>query len=120
MLFSPFWPTKISATPDGAGPVAHDVIHVDAVGDEAGHRLVAEHVLADPGDEGHRAPGARRADRLVGPLAARGGDELPAQDGFARLGDAVHLDDHVGVGAADDEDGVLGHKRWSNGDSLRQ
>ena len=55
-------------------------------------------------------PARAAADRLVGAFAAGGGDELAAQDGFARPRNAVELDDHVGVGTADDEDAGLCYK----------
>ena len=55
------WPRR-SAPRRRGRLVADDVLDVDAVLDEAGHGLVAEHVAADAGDEGHvvRRPAPRR------------------------------------------------------------
>src|SRR5208282_5072918 len=89
----------------------HHILNVNAVGDKAGDRLVSEHVLADTGNESNGAAGTGGADGLVGPLAACRTGKFTAEDGFPRLGDALDFDDHVGVRTADDEDGVLGHRR---------
>ena len=82
----------------------HDVLDVNAVGHQPRHSLLAEHVLAHAADEGDASAGPSRPDRLIGPFAAGGGEELAAENGFARPRDAVQLDDHVGVRTADDED----------------
>ena len=78
------------------------MIHTDAVALEAGDGLVAKHILTDAGDQCDVAARASRANGLVGAFATGSGDELAAEDGFARPRDAVELDDHVGVRTADD------------------
>ena len=84
MLFSPFLPTNISATPEGLVGSRTTWSALIPLG-EAGHRLFAEHILANAGDEGHRPARARRGHGLIGALAAGGTGELPAEDRFARL-----------------------------------
>ena len=86
-----------------------DEPRVEAVGLEIRQGPFAEDVVADAGDEGHAPPGAGRGHGLVRPLAARRHGERAAQDRLSGPRDAGHTDDHVRVGAADDQD-VL-HRR---------
>jgi hypothetical protein len=58
-------------------------------------------------------PGARRAHGLVGALAARRHAEVAAELGLARRGQMREFDDHIGVGAADDDDANVFHHVFS-------
>ena len=70
---------------------------MDAILDKSGHGLFSEHVPANTSDECDVAARAGRGHRLVGAFATGGRDKLTAQDGLARLRNAVELDDHVGI-----------------------
>ena len=94
-----------------AGGVSKNVVHVDSLGNESGHGFFSKDVPADAGDERHRAARARGAHGLVGAFAAGGAGKFTAENGFAGFGDTVHFDDHVGIGTAEDENGVVRHKR---------
>ena len=63
----------------------------------AGARLVAEHVVADLGHEGHVAAQSGSRNGLVGALAAGRHHEFPADNGLAGLGNRNGLDGKVGV-----------------------
>src|SRR5208282_3060960 len=89
--------------------VASDIFDIDALARKSGHRLLSKHVLANPGDEGNVAADAGGGHCLVRALAPGGSEKLSAQNGLARLRDALELDDHVGVGTADDENPGSGH-----------
>ena len=56
-----------------------------------------------------RPPARAAATAWLAPLPPGGGHELSAQDGLAGPRDAVELDDHVGVGTADDDNRILCH-----------
>ncbi len=64
--------------------------------------LLAEHILPQAGDEGDVRAEAGGGHGLVGALAAEGLEEIAAQHGLARRGQAGALDDQVDVGTADD------------------
>jgi hypothetical protein len=89
--------------------VLDNEVDVDAVVLEAVGGLAAEDIVADPGDEDDfsfvaGAEGSGRSHGLIGPLPPGGHKKLVADDGLARTGDRRHLDDHIGVDAADDGD----------------
>lgn len=92
----------------GRTPVDADEPDVDPVALEVPDGLVPEEVIADAGHESHGTAGPGGGHGLIGPLAAGGHGEFSAQDGLARPGNAGHPDDHVGVGAADDQDALHG------------
>lgn len=66
--------------------------------------FAAEQVVARFADESDLTAKAGRSDGLVGSLAARIHEECAPEDCFARSGQPVGADDHVGVRTADDED----------------
>jgi hypothetical protein len=77
---------------------------VDAVRDEPLHGLLAEHIITHPRDECHVSSGPRRRHRLVRTLASRSDGELAPDHRLTRLRNPIELDDHVGIGAAHDDD----------------
>src|SRR5208283_3305759 len=82
---------------------ASHVLRVDALLGKALERPLAEHVPAQARDQCYLAARAGRRHRLVGALAACGRGELAAQHRLTGLRDARHIDDHVRVRTADDE-----------------
>ena len=70
--------------------------------------------LANTSDESNFSARASCRHRLVGAFAPRSTGKLAAQYGFARLRNAVELDDHVGIRAADDEDFGFSHRLASH------
>src|SRR5262249_31140906 len=86
----------------GRSFVALHVINIDPAFDEASDSLVAKHVLTNASDKRHRAACLRSRDRLIGAFAASSRDKLAAENRFARLGNSVELENHVGIRATDD------------------
>ena len=86
--------------------VAFHEADVDPVPHESGQRLAAEGTFPTRATRAHAPPPGRR-DGLIGALASRGGMERPADDRFPGTRDARHMDDHIGVRAADDDDARL-------------
>ena len=100
----------MSATPDGLAGSRTREIRIDVIGDKAGHSLVAEHILDQPGNKGDGPAGARRTDCLVRPFTPSGFGKFSAENRFSRFGDALDLNDHVGVRTAYDEYRIIRHK----------
>ena len=99
--------------PGGPDRVADHEFRADPIGRPARRGPLGKDVPPDPGDQGHVASRSCGADGLIGPLAAGGHEELAAQHGLARPGDAIQPDDHVGVRAADDDELRLHRWRFS-------
>ena len=87
----------------GMGAGADDVGQVDPLPPEAGQGLMPKRVPPNPGDERHAPARPGRGDRLVGPLSTRRGAELATEQRLPGTGDMVDPQDHVGVGASDDD-----------------
>ena len=97
---------------DAARGARHD-LHLrglDALRLEVADRRRAEEIVADAGDHRHLGAAEPRRHRLVGALAAPAEVEALAEDGLARLGEAVGEGGQVDVGAADHcNPGSFGH-----------
>src|ERR1019366_6173409 len=63
------------------------------------------------GDERDSPTRASGGHGLIRAFASSSADELSAQNRFAGLGDALRLDDQIGVRTADHEDSRLDHTR---------
>ena len=85
-------------------PVARHVPRMNALPGKALDGPLSEHISAQARDQGYVPARAGRGHRLVGTLAACGRGELAAQHRFTWMRDARHIDDHVRIRTADDED----------------
>ncbi len=85
--------------------IAGDVCDVDAFAAPTREGLIAEGIAADAGDEAHTATGTSRGHGLIRALASSGGDELAAEHGFTGTRQGACAHDHVGIRAAEDDEG---------------